>query len=57
MNILTAPLGPVFSHQPVKPGPIVDQIVRLSGVELGLTSTSIENWDGVQLLSAGTSRY
>src|SRR5581483_2809775 len=53
----TWPFGPVFSHQPVKFGPIVDQIVLLTGSCEGRTSTSSVKGDAVQAGSAGTSAY
>ena len=52
----TFPLGPVFSHQPVK-DPCVDQIVLLTGSSDGRTVSSIEKAGGVQAAAAGTSAY
>src|SRR5438093_10259116 len=57
MNSRISPLGPVFSHHPAKPGPMVDQIVLLTGSTDGRTTTSSENWNGVHAGSAGTSTY
>src|SRR5215831_114997 len=57
MNIRNAPSGPVFNHQPVRPGPIVDQIVLFTGRTDGRTVISIENADGVQAALDGTSMY
>src|SRR5919201_5032423 len=54
MYSLMRPLGPVFSHQPVMPEPIVDQTVRLSGDTDAFTSTSTEKDVGVHARSAGT---
>src|SRR5919201_3858985 len=51
---LIRPLGLVFSHQPVKSEPSVDQTVLLSGETDDLTSTSIEKALGVHAASAGT---
>jgi hypothetical protein len=57
MNMRRLPLGPVFSHQPVNPGPIVDQMVRFTGNADGCTRISIESGELVQAVSGGTSAY
>src|SRR2546423_1338952 len=57
MKIRTWPEGPVLTHQPFSPVPIVDQIVLFTGSALGRTTTSIENRVGVQAALAGTSAY